>query len=157
MQTGQQSPAHLWFLSGLVRIRVPHEEGTDGISVIEHRAPFAESPPLHIHLREDELFCILDGELRFVVDGEERRSGPGEMVLTRKGVPHTYRVESAEGGRWLVITTHGDFERFVRELSRPAAAPELPKASGPPSPDELQALGEAAQRHHIRLVGPPLA
>ena len=150
-------PEHLWFLNTLVRIHVSNEDGTDGLSVIENWAPFGDSPPLHVHQTEDELFHILEGEFRFVAGGEERRAQAGEVVLTRKGVPHSYRVESREGGRWLVITTHGDFERFVRELGRPAPAPELPAAAGPPSPEEAQALGVVAARHHIQLVGPPLA
>jgi mannose-6-phosphate isomerase-like protein (cupin superfamily) len=150
-------PENLWFLNTLVQVRVPHEEGTDGLSVIENRAPFADSPPLHVHRTEDELFLILEGQFRFVAGGEERRAGPGDAVLTRKGVSHTYRVESPEGGRWLVVTTHGDFERFVRELSRPADTVDLPPAGGPPSPEQVQALGAVAARHHIELVGPPLA
>ena len=153
----QQSPEHLWFLNTLVQIRVAHEEGADGLSVIENWAPFADSPPLHVHLTEDELFLILEGEFRFVAGGDERRAGPGATVLTRKGIPHTYRVESASGGRWLVITTRGDFERFVRELSRPAEAPRLPAGAGSPSSAEVRALEAVAARHHIQLVGPPLA
>ena len=157
MQRDQRTPEHLWFLNTLVQVRVPHEEGDDGLSVIENRAPFGDSPPLHVHRTEDELFLILEGQFRFVAGGEERRAGPGDAVLTRKGVAHTYRVESLEGGRWLVVTTHGDFERFVRELSRPAETGELPPAAGPPSPEQVEALGAIAARHHIELVGPPLA
>jgi quercetin dioxygenase-like cupin family protein len=152
-----QTPEYLWFLNTLVRIRVSHAEGADGLSVIENWAPHADSPPLHVHHTEDELFHILEGEFRFIVDGKEHRAGPGELIFTRKGVPHTYKVESPAGGRWLVVTTRGDFERFVRELSRPAARPELPVPAGPPTPEEAQALGAAAMRHRIELVGPPLA
>lgn len=157
MHRDDPSRGPLWFLNTLVRIRVSHEDGIDGLSVIENWAPFADSPPLHVHGTEDELFHILEGEFRFVAGEEELRVGPGEMVLTRQGVPHTYRVESPAGGRWLVITTQGDFERFVREISRPATVPELPAAAGPPGPEEVQALAAVAMRHHIQLVGPPLA
>ncbi|HEX7180508.1 MAG TPA: cupin domain-containing protein [Thermoanaerobaculia bacterium] len=151
------TPEYLWFLNTLVRIRVSHAEGADGLSVIENWAPYADSPPLHIHHTEDELFHVLEGEFRFILGGEEHRAGPGELILTPRGVPHTYRVESPAGGRWLVVTTHGDFERFVRDLSRPAAGPELPMPAGPPTPEEAQALGALAMRHRIELVGPPLA
>lgn len=151
-----QPPEYLWFLNGLMRIHVAHSEGADGLSVIEHRAPHADSPPLHVHHDEDELFHVLEGELRFISGDTERRAGPGDLILTRKGVAHSYRVESPAGGRWLVITTRGDFERFVRELSRPAPGPELPAADGPPTPEQVQALGEVARRHRIELVGPPL-
>ena len=156
MQRDQVTAERLWFLNTLVQIRVAHEEGADGLSVIENWARFGDSPPLHVHLSEDELFFIVEGEFRFLLDGGERRVGPGDTVLTRKGIPHTYRVESPHGARWLVVTTNGDFERFVRELSRPALTAELPPEAGPPSPEEVQALGAVAARHHIQLVGPPL-
>lgn len=145
-----------WFLDTLIRFRVAHDDGSDGISVLEQWARYADSPPLHVHETEDELFLILEGQFRFVAGGEERLAGPSEAVLTRKGIPHTYRVESPEGGHWMVITTRGDFERFIRELSRPAATAELPEPAGAPEPRDLQRLTEVAARHHIQLVGPPL-
>lgn len=156
MPDQSRSAEYLWFLDTLVRFRVSNSEGSDGLSVIENWARQGDSPPLHIHRTEDELFQVLEGDFRFVMGGEEYRAGPGEMVLTRKGVPHTYRIDSAAGGRWLVITTRGDFERFVRELGREAASTELPPPSGPPTAEQAQALGAAAMRHNIELVGPPL-
>ena len=150
-------PGHLWFLDTLVWIRVPHAEGKDGISVIENWAAHGDSPPLHIHHTEDELFQVLEGDFRFVVGKEEHRAGAGDMLLAPKGVPHTYRVESAAGGHWLVTTTHGDFERFVGEVSRPATTPELPAPSGPPTSEDADQLAAAALRHNIELVGHPLA
>jgi hypothetical protein len=46
----------LRFLNGLAIVRVRHDEGEDGISVLERLAPHGESPPLHVHQNEDELF-----------------------------------------------------------------------------------------------------
>jgi hypothetical protein len=54
------------------------------------------------------------------------------------------------------VTTHGDFERFVRELSRQAERAELPAPSGPPTPEQIQALAATAMRHNGEIVGPPL-
>lgn len=153
----ETGPANrFWFLDSLVTIRVSTSEGPDGISVLEHRMPYGSSPPLHLHRTEDELFHILDGEYRLKVQDQEQRVGPGTIVLVPKGVPHTYRVESAQGGRCLTVTVHGDFERFVRAMSRPAERPELPKAAGLPSDDALQALRATAANHGIEFVGPPL-
>ena len=99
---------HLWFLNTLVTVRVPHSEGQDGLSILEHRGPHGDSPPLHIHRTEDEVFHILEGEFCLKIDEREYRLGAGETLLTPKGVPHTYQVESSEGGRWLTITARGD-------------------------------------------------
>src|SRR5579884_3465356 len=110
----------IWFLNTLVDIHVSEADGKDGISVLEHRAPFGDSPPLHVHHTEDEIFHIIDGEFRMNIAGEIRRCGPGGILLAPKGIPHTYRVDSSTGGRWITVTAHGDFERFVRAAGRRA-------------------------------------
>jgi mannose-6-phosphate isomerase-like protein (cupin superfamily) len=147
---------HLWFLDTLASVHVASSQGTVGISVLERRAPYGDSPALHLHRAEDEVFYILEGELRFQVEHEQRRLGPGQTLLAPQGVPHTYRVESAEGAHWLTITTRGDFERFMRALARPAEKLALPPPSGEPTPEAIQRLAETARAHGIEIVGPPL-
>ena len=66
------------------------------------------------HQTEDEIFHVLEGQLRVRAGDTEVRIGAGETILGPKGVPHTYRVESHEGARWLLITRRGDFERLKR-------------------------------------------
>jgi hypothetical protein len=83
--------------------------------------------------------------------------GAGEAALAPVGVPHTYRVESPDGARWLNVTTHGDFERFVRAMSRPAERAELPERQGPPTPEQAVHLAATAREHGIEMVAPPLA
>jgi quercetin dioxygenase-like cupin family protein len=146
----------LWFLDTLISIPVAHEDGVDGISVKLSRARRGDSPPYHVHATEDEAFHVLEGELVALVDGALRRVGAGETVLLPKHVPHTYCVVSDEAS-WLVVTTRGDFERFVRSVARPAEADGLPPESGPPTPEQQAALAEVARRHGIELVGPPLS
>jgi quercetin dioxygenase-like cupin family protein len=156
MPLAAPSTEHLWFLNTLHTIRVRHDEGEDGVSVMESLAAHGDSPPLHVHQTEDETFHVLEGELRMRAGDADVTIGAGETLLAPKGVAHTYRVESPAGARWLVITTRGDFERFVRALSRPAERPELPTPQGPPTPEQADALAAAARKHGIELVGPPL-
>ncbi len=146
----------LWFLDSLVTIRVSASDGQDGISILEHFAPYGASPPLHFHRTEDEVFHILEGEFRVRIQDQEHRLRAGDSRLIPKGTPHTYRVESAQGGRGLAITVGGDFERFVREVSRPAERPELPPRGAPPSADAIQALRATAAKFGIEFVRPPL-
>ena len=147
----------LWFLNTRVEVRVSHEDGADKISVLEHQAPHGDSPPLHIHRNEDEVFHVLEGDLRVVVGGSEMRAGAGQTLILPKGTPHTYRVESPHGARCLTITAGKDFENFVRAFARAAERGGLPDPSGPPTPEQAQALASVALQHGIELVGPPLA
>jgi mannose-6-phosphate isomerase-like protein (cupin superfamily) len=146
----------LWFQDQLATIRVPMSEGQDGISIIEYRAPYGFSPPLHLHRTADEVFHVLEGELRVKVKDQEHRLGPGDILLGPKGVPHTFRVESEPGSRYFTIAVGGDFERFLRAVSRPAERPELPEPAGPPSADAIQTMRAAAAKYGTEVVGPPL-
>jgi mannose-6-phosphate isomerase-like protein (cupin superfamily) len=143
----------LWFLDTLVTVRVARGETSDGISVLESLAPHGDSPPLHVHHTEDEVFHVIAGELRFRRDDQDLRLASVETLLAPKGVPHTYRVESQQA-RWLTVTSHGEFERLVRSFSRPAARSGLPAPSGPPTPEQADALAAACLEHGIELVGP---
>jgi quercetin dioxygenase-like cupin family protein len=150
------TPNDFWLLDTLVRVRVAHTEGADSISLLEHLARHGDSPPLHRHTTEDEVFHILEGNFRVRVGGEERTARPGDNLLAPRGAPHTYRVESPEGGRFLTVTVRGDFERFVRAMGRPAARLELPPPGGTPTPEAQAALVETARKFGIEIVGPPL-
>jgi quercetin dioxygenase-like cupin family protein len=130
-------------------------DGSDGISVLEHAARRGDSPPLHLHVNEDEIFHILEGDIRFQVGTEQRNGQAGDTVLAPKGIPHTYRVES-NTGRWLTVTTHEQFEEFVRAMARKPDAKELPPIGGAPSQEDIAALTETAKRFGIEIVGPPM-
>lgn len=147
---------HVWFLDTLVTIHVSHTQGADTISLLEHQAPAGHSPPLHIHRTEDELFHVLTGDFEFHVGDQTRLLTAGASLLTPKGIAHTFRVRSTNGGKWLTMTTHTDFERFVRAIGRPAPRAELPPPPGPPTPEMVAQLTEVAARHSIDVVGPPL-
>jgi mannose-6-phosphate isomerase-like protein (cupin superfamily) len=150
------TPDDFWLLDTLVRVKVAHTAGADSISLLEHAARHGDSPPLHVHTTEDEVFHILEGDFRVRLADGERRAGPGDSFLAPKGVPHSYRVESRGGGRFLTVTARGDFERFVRAMGRPAERLELPPPGGPPPPEAQAALAATARRFGIEIVGPPL-
>ena len=149
-------PTSLWFLNTLVKIRVPNTGGRDGITIMEHRAPMGDSPPLHVHRNQDEGFVVLDGEIRVNLDGREIVARKESILLAPKGIPHSYKVISPAGARFLTITRGPDFEGLVRFLGRPAERDELPAPSGPPSPEQAAKLAETCAKFGIDLVGPPL-
>ena len=156
MDAPQPEPRDLWFMDTRIIVRVSCFDGDDKLSVMEHVARCGDSPPLHLHRNQDEIFHCLDGELRFVVGGKALRARAGETLIAPKGVPHTYRVESKAGARWLIVTHGEDFERFVRAFGRPAEGDGLPEPSGPPTPEQAEALARVCAEYGIEIVGPPL-
>jgi hypothetical protein len=47
MTAAVSATRRIWFLNSCVTVRVSYEDGSDGISVLEHQAPHGDSPPLH--------------------------------------------------------------------------------------------------------------
>ena len=145
----------LWFLNTRVEIAIAGDSNQDQLSVIRHWAPFGDSPPLHIHDTEDEVFHLFSGVMRFTVGGETVTIQAGDTIVAPKGVEHTFCVESPEGAHFMTVTSPGDFEKMVREVGRPAENDGLPEAKHP-TEEEAAALGAICASHGIRLIGPPL-
>lgn len=136
-----------WFTDTRMQIHV----GTQAQSLVEAQAEQGNMPPLHVHHEDDETFYVLEGRLSVITAEETRQLGPGESAFAPRGVPHVYRVESGRA-RWLVATTDGGFAAFVEEMSVPAEHDGYAPPGLMPSP---AALGEAAARHGIEILGPP--
>jgi mannose-6-phosphate isomerase-like protein (cupin superfamily) len=141
-----------WFLDTLVRV---HASGTDSdgrFGLVESVAPAGHQPPPHVHHEDDEGFYVLEGELTLYVGDEETVLEPGRFLNAPSGVPHTFRVSSAAGARWLVTSAPAKFDAFVREFGEPAARDELPVLDAPPDVERLVAT---AAGHGIEILGPP--
>jgi mannose-6-phosphate isomerase-like protein (cupin superfamily) len=145
----------LWFINSRMTVLRAAAEGTPGVFLAEARMPHGDSPPLHVHHRDDEVFHILEGVVRFRVGDTEIVGRAGDTLVGPKGVPHTFRVESPEGARMLNFSPGADFEGLVRDIGRPAAHAGLPEPAEPTA--EMQAaLAAAAEARRISILGPPM-
>ena len=141
----------LWFLGSLVTVKASAEDTGGRCSVVEFVNPAGFATPLHRHLREDEMFLVLEGAATFRCDDVELSARPGDFVLLPVGLPHAFWVTSVEPLRTLQITVPGGFERFAAEVGGPAAERRLPD----PGPVDPAALGHAAALHGMEILGPP--
>ena len=151
------SEKYFWFLNSLTTIRVSAHAGWNQLSVVEQRAPKGYSPPLHLHRAQDEIFHVLEGEFRIMLDDQEKRLKAGDILLIPKGTPHSFIIESPEDGRWLAITVGADYENFVRALARPAERLDIPLSDEDTSPENVLTLTMTADQFGITIVGPSLA
>ena len=141
----------IWFLRNLATIHLTAEETPAGFSLLESWGPAGDQPPLHVHRDDDEGFYVLEGRVRLWVGTEQVELDRGMFALAPHGIPHTYRVESDAGARWLITSSTGDFDRFVAAYGVPATERRLPD---PVEPD-LERLAALATQHGIELLGPP--
>jgi mannose-6-phosphate isomerase-like protein (cupin superfamily) len=130
---------------------VDGEASNGQLGLVEERGRRGDMPPLHVHRRDDETFYVIDGEVSLFAPGRQLTLTAGQAAFAPREIPHCYRVESEEA-HWLVITTPAGFESFVRRVSEPAPADELPDAGR-----EVDAtlMAQAAADVGIEILGPP--
>jgi quercetin dioxygenase-like cupin family protein len=138
----------VWFTTTRARVLI----GENTYSLVEEEAEQGNMPPLHVHHGHDEVFYVLSGLLSIHLPGSRIDLGAGQAAFAPRDVPHTYRVESEEGARWLVATTSGGFAAFVAEMAVPAEDDGYAPAEVLPAPADLAA---ASARADIEVLGPP--
>jgi quercetin dioxygenase-like cupin family protein len=97
-------------------------------------APGARVPPPHSHRDNEELVYVLEGRLRYVVDGEIRDLAPGERMYTPRGSVHGFSNPHDRPARALVILTPDIGAQYFRDIAEAATAP------GGPDPARMAAV-----------------
>ena len=73
--------------------------------VLEMEATYAgdgQLPPEHLHPNQAERFEVLEGTVRAIIDGDERRYATGEAFAVPPGTRHQMAAEEPTRMRWEV-------------------------------------------------------
>ena len=134
-----------WFLGERTWLRATTAQTGGALGFVEQVISAGFASPYHMHHNEDESFYVVEGEVRFVSNGQSWVLGPGGFAFLPREIPHGFRVEGNVPSRLLIFTTPAGFEGFVSALS----TPEPP--TGPP---DLEALTRTAAEYGIEILGP---
>jgi quercetin dioxygenase-like cupin family protein len=75
--------------------------------------------PMHTHTREDELFYVLEGRVRFDTGGTSTVAGTGATAFLPRSVPHAWWVEGDQPAKVIIMTLPGTFDAFFAEIACP--------------------------------------
>jgi len=138
--------AYFW-LGSLSLTKLTGESSHNGMDVVDHRVPAGYAPPAHVHVEQDEVFYVIDGEFDVRCGDQHWQAGPGSFVFLPRAVPHAFTVSADGPGRTLLINAPAGFAAVVTELGQRTTSLELP---GPdvtmPDPSEIASV---SQRHGI--------
>ena len=137
LQNNADAPAY-WQVDILWLILATGETTSGRYSLMEELCPKDSGPPPHTHTQL-ETFYILEGEITFVVNGENIKGIAGSYVAVPPGAVHSFRVDS-ETARILNSYVPAGFERTVTELGQPAEARTLPPKGLPVKFDPKRAM-----------------
>lgn len=119
---------------------------TGGMGVFEMVVPPGSNvPPPHSHSNNEECVYVLEGMLRYSVDGETRDLGPGAWMFTPRGSVHAFGNPHGEPAKALIVLTPDIGAQYFRDVA------EVVGAGGPP--DKAKLLGVMA-RYGLVLAQP---
>jgi uncharacterized cupin superfamily protein len=106
--------------------------------MMEEVCPKGSGAPPHIHVWSDETFYVIDGEITFLMNDEQKTVTAGSFVIIPRGTVHGFRVDS-DSARILNQYTPASWETAVIALSEPAQDRKMPPPNRP-GPDRARAV-----------------
>ena len=107
---------------------------TGGMGVFELAVPPGSNvPPPHSHTRNEECVYVLEGVLRYSVDGVVRDLAPGEWMFTPRGSVHHFSNPHNGTARALIILTPDIGAQYFRDVGtivNTGGPPDLAKLIG---------------------------
>ena len=105
----------------------------------------ARVPPAHSHRDNEEIVYVLEGTLRYSVDGETRDLTLGERMYTPRGSVHAFSNPHGKTARALIILTPDIGAQYFRDVA------EVANAAGGPNPAKMV---EVMTRYGLVLARP---
>lgn len=100
---------------------------TGGLGVFELTVPPGSNvPPPHSHTANEECVYVLEGVLRYAVDGVGRDLGPGDWMSTPRGSVHQFSNPHDRPARALIVLTPDIGAQYFRDVA------VVVDAGGPP-------------------------
>ncbi|MBL8699200.1 MAG: cupin domain-containing protein [Alphaproteobacteria bacterium] len=136
MTTSQSGNAADVIKVGQLEIRYMQDGAKEGrIGAFELTVPPQSNvPPPHSHSANEELVYVLDGVLRYTVDGVTRDLQRGDSMVTPRGSVHAFSNPHAQPARALVVLTPDIGAQYFRDVAAVIGA------GGPPDRARLVAV-----------------
>jgi quercetin dioxygenase-like cupin family protein len=133
-------------VGGPLTFKLRGDQADGALTVFENVIAPGDGPPLHTHADEDESWYVLEGTMRFKLDGRLHTAPAGSFVFAPRTAPHAFQNMGAEPARMLVWFTPSGMERFFDGFAT------LPDGSDIPA-----AFARVGGEVGMEVLGPPLA
>jgi quercetin dioxygenase-like cupin family protein len=104
--------------------------------------------PAHYHPAQEERFEVLEGRVRFVVDGKRVAGGPGTRVVAPAGVKHAFcNIGEVEAHLRVQVEPALQLQGFLEEAAALARAGAYTRHGLPTRPSAVLQLAELMLRY----------
>ena len=128
-------------------------EVDDKYCLVECVVPVGAGAPPNHHAGETEAFFILEGQVSFMIQGEERLAKAGDFVPIPDGAVHAFQAVGDTPARLLILNAPGHMhEAFFTGIGEalPDDQTELPAPSEP----NIAAVVAKAQETGMTIMSP---
>lgn len=126
-------------------VKVSAKDTAGHMCMFEYEGFAKMGPDMHIHLKQDETFYILEGEYLFQVGEEKHTLKTGDTIFLPRNIPHTWLQLTDKGKLMYMLQPAGKMEEFFKTINA---------LKGRPTQEEINKIHLA---HEIKVVGPPLS
>ncbi len=126
-------------------LKISKRDTGGAAAMFEYIGTEKTGPSLHIHLKQDEIFYVAEGEFLFQVGDSKSTLTAGDSIFLPRKVPHTWLQLSDRGKLIYWVTPAGKMEEFFLKLNT---------FTKPPTAEEMKQIHID---HDMRTVGPPLS
>ena len=124
-------------LNILMKFHAFPSETMDKFCFVECLVPVGAGAPPNHHAGETESFYVIDGQIGFMIDGNETVAGPGDHVAIPDGAVHAFQAVGDKPAPLLIINAPGHMhDAFFTGVGQPLPEDqtELPEAIEPDIP-----------------------
>ena len=140
---------HIAIVGDINTILASKEDTGGTYSFIEAKVFPGGGPIPHIQTREHEGFYVVEGQIIFIVDGQRIEAKPGTFVNIPPDVLHSFKNETNENAKMIIVLSPAGLEQFFVEASL-----EVSNNSVKPPPltdEEKQKLVSLASKYGMEI------
>jgi quercetin dioxygenase-like cupin family protein len=129
----------------ILDLKVSGKDTNGGLAIFEQTSiSQGRGTPLHIHLLQDEVFYVIEGEYYLKVGTEKYNLSVGDSIFMPRKVPHAWTQISEKGKMTVIFQPAGKMEEFFVTLAG---------LENEPTSEEMARI---FNENEMQIVGPPL-
>ena len=131
--------------ANILDLKVSGKDTNEELAIFEQTSlSQGRGTPLHIHLKQDEVFYVIEGEYNFKVGTETYSLSVGDSIFLPRRVPHAWTQMSEKGKMTVIFQPAGKMEDFFVTMA---------DLKGEPTSEEIARI---FAENEMQIVGPPL-
>ena len=142
---------HMMISGDINSILLTKNQTNGSYSIVECKVYPGGGPPPHYQTREFEGVYVLDGELTFDVGGKQVISKVGTMINIPPRVIHSFKNNTNNIVRVLVIIAPAGMEKLFEEVGTEVFDMNIAKPSNPSNEEKKKAL-EISKRYGVEII-----